>query len=186
AIVEVPSPVSAISPTPVGNFNMGIENDPLIGGSRLLEWTSGSTIITNRTGVSRNISNNWICVSGRYGVAAGPAGYFKYQAASSYNRLGAAQDTLLFLSSNNVAPRYAVWFPGKTAAQTAADASQIVWSTTSSNASLTFPGVGGAPSQITTLLPPALAAYTPYLLPISNITASSQQAAYPPSNTVDG
>jgi hypothetical protein len=186
AIVEVPWPSSAVNPTPVGNFSMGIENDPLIGGSRLLEWTGGSATITNRSGASRNISNNWICVSGRYGVAAGPAGYFKYLAATTYNRLGAAQDTLQFLSSNNVAPRYAVWFPGKTAAQTASNASLISWSATSSNASLTFPGIGGAPSQITAPLPPALAAYTPYLLPISNITASSSQVAYPPTNAVDG
>src|SRR5205809_7464806 len=108
AILEVPWPTTSVSGTPVGNFSMGVETDPLTGGSRLLEWTGGSAIITNRTGASRNISNYWICVSGRYGVAAGPAGYFKYQAASSYNRLGAAQDTLQFLSSNNVAPRYAV------------------------------------------------------------------------------
>jgi hypothetical protein len=186
AIVEVPWPLSVVSPNPVGNFNMGIENDPLIGGSRLLEWTGGSVTITNRSGASRSISNNWICVSGRYGVAAGPAGYFKYQAASSYNRLGAAQDTLQFLSSNNVAPRYAVWFPGKTATQTASGASQIVWNATSNNVTLAFPGLGGAQSQITAPLPPALAAYTPYLIPISNITASSQQAAYPPINAVDG
>jgi hypothetical protein len=165
---------------------MGIENDPLTGGSRLLEWTGGSATITNRSGASKNISNNWICVSGRYGVAAGPAGYFKYQAASSYNRLGAAQDTLQFLSSNNVAARYAIWFPGKTAAQTASGVSQVSWSSTSSNATLIFPGLDGAPAQVNVTLPPALAAYTPYLLPISNVTASSQQAAYPPTNTVDG
>jgi hypothetical protein len=185
AIVEVPWPVVSVSATPVGNFSMGIENDPLIGGTRLLEWTGGSALITNRTGVSRTITNTWVCVSGRYGVAAGPAGYFNYQAASSYNRLGAAQDTLQFLSSSNVGPRYAVWFPGRTAAQTASGASQISWSSTSSNATLTFPGLGGSPTLINVTLPATLPIYTPYLLSISNITGSSYQPSYPPTNAVN-
>src|SRR5205807_10622390 len=147
--------------------------------------TAGSATITNRTGVSRSVTNNLFCVSGRYGVAAGPAGYFNYQAASSYNRLGAAQDTLQFLSTSNVAPRYAVWFPGKNAAQTASSASQIVWSATSSNATLTFPGLGGSPAQINVTLPSTFTVYTPYLLSISNVTASSYQPSYPPTNAVN-
>jgi hypothetical protein len=186
AIVEVPWPLTSVSATPVGNFSMGIENDPLSGGTRLLEWTGGSATITNRSGASRTISNNWVCVSGRYGVAAGPAGYFSYQAASGYNRLGAAQDTLQFLSSSNLAPRYAIWFPGKNAAQTSSNVSLVNWSVSGTNATLTFPGLGGSPAQIAAILPPALPAYTPYLLPIASVTASSSQTNYPPTNAVDG
>ena len=98
AILEVPWPSYSLSYSPAGSFGIGIENDPLTGGSRLLEWTGGSATVTNRSGVACNITNQWVCVAGRYGLAAGPAGYFNYQAASSYNRAGAAQDTLQFIA----------------------------------------------------------------------------------------
>ena len=87
AIVEVPWPAAGITGS-AGSFSIGIENDPLTGGSRLVEWTGASAIITNRSGATRNITNDKVCVAGRYGVAAGPAGYFKYQAVTPYNRTG--------------------------------------------------------------------------------------------------
>ncbi len=33
--------------------------------------------VTNRSGVALDNSNNWLCVAGRYGLAAGPAGNFQ-------------------------------------------------------------------------------------------------------------
>jgi hypothetical protein len=185
-IVEVPFPVAGFAGGTAGSFSVGIENDALTGGSRLLEWTGGSATISNRSGVVRNITNGWACVSGRYGIAAGPAGYFKYQAASSYNRLGAAEDTLKFFPQNWLGPRYAVWFPGKTASQTASNASLIKWSITPSNSILTFPGPTGSVAQIIAALAPPLPPYPDYTLPIASITASSFQASYPPTNAVDG
>jgi hypothetical protein len=185
AIVEVPYPGSGVTPGAVGSFNVGIENDPLCGGSRLVEWAGGSTNILNRSGAGRNISNNWVCVSGRYGMVAGPAGYFNYQAATTYNRLGAAEDTLQFVPQNTLGPRYAVWFPGKTAAQTMGGAANISWSQTASNAVLNFPGLGGAMQQISVVLP-AIAPYPPYAAPVTNITASSSQSGYPPTRAIDG
>jgi hypothetical protein len=185
-IVEVPRPTPNATATPAGSFTVGIENDPLMGGTRLLEWTGGSTTISNRSGTSRNITNNWVCVSGRYGLAAGPAGYFAYQAASSYNRLGAAEDSVKFMAQEPLAPRYAVWFPGKNAAQSATNAQSIDWSISGTNGVLTFPGPGGNPRQIRVVLPTASQAYIPYQLPIQSVTASSWQASYPPTNAVDG
>jgi hypothetical protein len=170
----------------VGSFNTGIENDPLTGGSRLIEWTAASAAITNRTGASRNITNAWVCVSGRYGLAAGPAGYFNYQAASSYNRLGAAEDTLKFITQNQLGARYAVYFPGKTATQTASNASLINWTVTASNSVLTFPGTTGSVAQIVAALPPLPPPYPPYSLPIASIAGSSSQSLYPPTNAVNG
>lgn len=158
----------------------------MIGGSRLLEWTGGSAVVTNRSGVSRNISNNWICVAGRYGLAAGPAGYFNYQAASSYNRAGAAQDTLQYVAQAPLGPRYAVWFPGQSAAQTLSNASQVSWTLSATNCVLTFPGLGGTAAQISAVLPPTAPLYPPYLLPLSSVTASSWQTSYPPTNAVNG
>jgi hypothetical protein len=184
-IVEVPWPLGANSGSAAGCFSIGVENDPLTGGSRLIEWAGGTAAITNRSGVSKNITNGWICVAGRYGLAAGPAGYFNYQAASSYNRLGAAQDTLQFQAQSALGPRYAVWFPGKSAAQTAAGATAITWTNSGMNVVLTFPGLGGNPTQITASLAPALPGYPPYSLAIAGVTASSWQTNYPPANAVD-
>src|SRR5262249_53098454 len=184
-IVEIPYPVAGFAGGAAASFSTGIENDPLTGGSRLLEWNGASTTVTNRTGAARNITNNWVCVSGRYGIAAGPAGYFNYQTAFSYNRLGAAEDTLKFFPQNSLGARYSVWFPGKSASQTASNASLIKWSVTSSNSILTFPGPTGSVSQIFADLPPPSPPYPPYALPISTVTASSFQAGYPPANAVD-
>ena len=187
AIVEVPWPATGASATSAGSFSCGIENHPLTGSARLLEWAGGSATLTNRSGVLRNITNDWVCVAGRYGLAAGPGGYFKYQTASGYNRLGAAEDTLQFMSTNTLAPRYAVWFPAKTAAQTGSDAAQISWAVSGTNGTLTFPGAGGAPSQIVALVwTNEPLTYPPYALPVAAISASSSQASYLPTNAVDG
>jgi hypothetical protein len=185
-IVEIPNPMTGFPGNAAASFSTGIENDPLTGGSRLLEWTGGSATVSNRTGAVRNITNNWICVSGRYGIAAGPAGHFNYQTASSYNRLGAAQDTLKFYPQNTLGARYAVWFPGKNASQTASNANLINWSVTASNSILTFPGPTGSVSQIIAALPPPLPPYPPYELPIAGVTASSFQSGFAPTNAVDG
>jgi hypothetical protein len=186
AIVEVPWPATSSGAGSVGSFDVGVENDPLTGGTRILEWTGGLAAITNRSGASRNISNNWVCVSGRYGLAAGPGGHFNYQAASSYNRLGAAQDTLQFLPDSPLTARYAVWFAGQSAAQTSSNASQITWSVAGTNALLTFPGLGGSPAQLAVVLPTAAPLYLPYTLPIAAVSGSSYQPSYPPTNAVDG
>jgi hypothetical protein len=186
AIVEVPWPTVGVYSSSAGSFCVGIENDPLAGGSRLVEWTAGSATITNRSGASRSITNAWVCVAGRYGLAAGPAGYFNYQAASSYNRSGAAEDTLQFVPQSPLGPRYAVWFPGKSAVETMSNATQVSWSVSATNVVLTFPGTGGTPAQLTAVLPPTAPSYPPYLLPISAVAGSSWQSSYPPTNAVDG
>ncbi len=187
AIVEVPALAEGAAAGSGGSFSCGIENDPLTGGSRLLEWTGGSTTVTNRSGVSRNVTNQWVCVAGRYGLAAGPGGYFNYQAASSYNVSGAAQDTLQFMPSNSLTPRYAVWFPAKTAAQTEAAADLVTWAVTGTNGTLTFPGRSNALVQLHAIVPaPVLPPpYPPYGLALAGISASSFEGSYPPENAVD-
>ncbi len=82
-IIEVPNPVGGFANSAAASFSTGIENDPLCGGSRLLEWSNGSATITNRSGASKNVTNNWICVSGNYGDCFGPAGYLNYTATTS-------------------------------------------------------------------------------------------------------
>lgn len=107
----------------------------------------------------RKLTNNWICVSGRYGLAAGPAGYFHYQAASGYQRVsvtvseaGEAEDTLSFVEADQLAPRYAVWFPAKNALETSHAAAAIIWKTNVRTTTLTFPGLNGAATTMTALL----------------------------------
>jgi hypothetical protein len=184
-MVEVPSPVASTVASIAGSFDVGIENDPLTGGTRLIEWAGGSATVTNRSGASVNISNNWVCVAGRYGMAAGPSGSFNYQASTSYNRLGAAEDTLQFMPQSSLGPRYAVWFPAKNATQTMSNATSIGWTVSGTNGLLSFPGPGGVMQQITVVLPAVTATYPPYQVSVSSVTASSFQAGFPPTNAVN-
>ncbi len=186
AIVEVPWPAVSIFGTSAGSFTVGIENDPLIGGSRLVEWAGGVTNVPNRSGLACNITNNWVCIAGHYGLTAGPAGWFNYRAASRYNRAGAAEDTLQFITQDQLGPRYAVWFPGNNAAQTSSNASQVTWTTSATNCVLTFPGSTGSLARISAILPPPPPPYAPYILPVSSVTASSWQTGFGPTNAVDG
>ena len=156
AIIEVPRLNSGSTASSGPSFICGIENDPLTGGSRLLEWSNASTTLTALSGATRNVTNNWICVSGRYGMAGGPAGYFHYAATNNYYRTdtagysesGEAEDMLSFVESSQLAPRYAVWFPAKNALQTSNAAVAISWSTNSTNATLTFPGTNGVATTL--------------------------------------
>jgi hypothetical protein len=147
AIVEVPRPANPVASRAAGSFTVGIENAPLNGGTRLLEWNHGSAVITNLSGLTRNVTNAWICVAGHYGMACGPGGYFNYQAAKAYNH-GAAEDTLQFMPTNSLTPRYGVWFPGKSASQTSAGANQVSWAVSATNCVLSFPGPAGSMHQI--------------------------------------
>jgi len=151
-LVEVPLPAPGVSGSSAGCFTNGIQNDPLTGGSRLIEWTGRSTNIVAGAGTRVNITNHWVCVSGRFGMAAGPAGYFRYRGATDYDStIHIMQDTLCFQPSPatyRLAPRYAVWFLGKNASQTAALASQIVWRTNGANVELIFPGPTGSVHQV--------------------------------------
>lgn len=194
AVIEVPTLNTGAAASSGGSFICGIENDPLTGGSRLLEWAANSATIAGLSGATVTISNNWVCVSGRYGLTAGPAGYFNYAANSNYYRTdsagyseaGEAEDSLSFVESNQLAPRYAVWFPAKNALQTSNLAAQVSWGVSGTNATLTFPANGGT-AQVSAEVPfvSAYPSYPPYELAIGNVTASSSQASYPPTNAVD-
>ena len=151
AMVEVPRPANGVASRAAGSFTMGIENAPLNGGSRVLEWKTGSAIITNLSGTTRNVTNAWICIAGHYGLACGPGGYFRYQAATRYAH-ATAEDTLQFMPANSLAPRYAVWFPGQNAAQTGSNASQVKWTVSPDNYTLAFPGPAGRMHRITARL----------------------------------
>jgi len=194
AIIEVPTLNLGSTATSGGSFTCGIENDPLTGGSRLLEWPTNSATITAMSGATRNVTNNWLCVSGRYGIAAGPAGYFTYAAnttytrtdTAGYNESGEAEDTLSFVENNQLAPRYAVFFPGTSALQTSNLAAQVSWIISGTNATLNFPSASGA-AQLSAVVPfvSTNSSYPPYELGIASVSGSSSQTGYPPANAVD-
>ena len=159
AIIEVPRLNGGATASSGGSFVCGIENDLLTGGSRLLEWSNDSVPVGALSGVGVSVTNNWICVSGRYGLAAGPAGYFRYNATNTYERVspgltevGEAEDALMFVEENQLAPRYAVWFPTKDALQTSNAAADISWTTNNTNATLIFPGAGGVATVLTAFI----------------------------------
>ncbi len=147
AMVEVPHPIREPVRSGAGSFTVGIQNAPLNGGSRLLEWQNGSAVMTNLSGAAQSVTNNWICVAGHYGLVCGPGGYFKYQTATKYAH-GTAEDMLQFVPSNSMAPRYAVWLPGKSATRTLMAASRVTWTDSGSNRVLRFPGATGKTRQI--------------------------------------
>ena len=186
-IIEVPNPANGFASGAAASFSTGIENDPLCGNTRLIEWSSGNATITSRSGAVKNVTNSWICVGGNYGLASGPAGYFNYTAATTYNRLGASEDTLAFFPTNSLTPRYAVYFPGKSALQTSNLAAQVSWNVSGTNATLNFPAAGGL-AQVFALVTQVSTnpSYPPYQLGIASVTASSTQtAANPATNAVD-
>jgi autotransporter-associated beta strand protein len=149
-IVEVPLPANGVTGVTAGVFTNGIQNDPLTGNTRLIEWAGHSTNVTGLSGTVVNITNNWVCVSGRHGIASGPGGYFRYRTATSYNStFNAAQDQLHVMPQTRFGARYAVWFLGKSATQTATLASQITWTTNGSTVVLTFPGPSNTVQTIT-------------------------------------
>ncbi len=153
AMLEVPHPAPNPRLASMGSFSVGIENDPLTGGTRLLEWDGGSVVITNRSGAFQAISNSWVCVAGRYGMAAGPAGFFTYEAPTRYNRSGGAEDTLQFFPSERLGPRYAVWFLNRSTEEVAKLASRIRWNVSDSRATLEFPLPNGESSTLSASIP---------------------------------
>lgn len=167
AIVEVPQPADGVVNNAAGSFTLGIENAPLNGGSRLLEWNNDSTVVISRSGATRNLSNNWVCVAGHYGVVCGPGGYFKYQAATAYAH-GTAEDTLQFMPTNSLTPRYGVWLPGRNAAQTSSNASRVSWIVSATNWVLSFPGPAGTTHQIVVPHSPLAITTQPHALAVTN------------------
>ncbi len=146
-MVEVPRPAAGVVNRVMGSFTVGIENAPLNGGARVVEWKDGSAIITNLCGVTRSVTNDWICVAGHYGMVCGPEGHFQYQAAKIYS-YGAAEDTLQYMPADSLKPRYVVWFPGKSAVQTSSGASRVRWMVSTTNCVLSFPGPAGSVHRI--------------------------------------
>ena len=53
-----------------------------------------------------------------------------------------------YLSANSLKPRYAVWFPGKSALQTSSGASFVSWRVSTTNCVLSFPGPAGSIHRI--------------------------------------
>jgi len=185
ALVEVPHPLGGGGPADPGSFVCGIENDPLTGGARALAWPGGIVWITNRSGLTVTVTNPWVCVADRFGVAAGPAGWFEYRAATDYNIPGAAEDTLRFIPVLPAGPRYAVWIVGRAPAELEAWAAQIGWETRSNTARLSWRGRNDQVRTLEVALP-RMPAFPPYAVAPVRGSASSTQGTYTFDRTLDG
>jgi hypothetical protein len=148
ALVEVPQPARGVKETNAASFSIGLENHKLTGGTRRVASASGATDITERSGKTLILDGGWACVSEKLGFIAGPAGKIRYQAASNYNRRGAAEDTMEFVPEKPFAPRFAIWLPGKNAAATKKLASRVRWNVSDTNGALTFPTAKGKTQQL--------------------------------------
>ncbi|MGA4579829.1 hypothetical protein [Limisphaera sp. VF-2] len=185
AVLEVPHPTSGAGAPPAPSFICGIENDPLTGGVRLLNWASGTGLVTNRSGLLVRATNAWISVSDWYGLIAGPEGWFEYQAASNYNILGAAEDQLRFFPADPLGARYAIWFPARTTAELQVLAAQVEWSLSNGTARLAWPAPDGSRHHLELAVPQA-PRYPPYSVRPDWIRASSTQGVYGVERVLDG
>jgi hypothetical protein len=116
-----------------------IENHPLTGGKRTVIWKSDSAVIKNRSGaVIPSISTGWINIDNTIGLVALTKGGFIYRAASDYNRVGAAEDSITFRPEKKDKPRAVIVLPGKNATVTEAVQKSAKWTETDKEGKLSF------------------------------------------------
>jgi hypothetical protein len=120
-------------------FLTAIENHPLTGRSRTLLWKGNSTMIKERSGtIIPSISTGWINVDNWMGLIALPAGQFIYRAAPDYNRMGAAEDAIVFQPEDKGKPRAVIVLPGRNATVTSAVQKSVKWTVSAMECKLTF------------------------------------------------
>ncbi|MCS7091376.1 MAG: hypothetical protein RMN51_02205 [Verrucomicrobiota bacterium] len=185
ALIEVPYPWTTPTAVDTASFVTGIQNDPLTGGVLGLRWGETLRWITNRSGVTVHVTNNWVCVGDWMGMVAGPAGRFEYLAADRYNILGAAEDRLQFVPAFPTGPRYAIWLPACPASEMVSLAPQIEWTHADGGVRLRWPNRKGELQTLSAPVPTA-GYYVPYLVRPSRGRASSTQGNYTFDRVLDG
>lgn len=147
AFVEIPWDSSNL---PHGWLLSAIENDPLTGGKRKIIDPQDSTIIRGRSGAKAGpVGAHWMNVDNRMGFIALPEGTLTYQAASRYNRNGAAEDFLTFRPARLHQPRAVIILPDCSAAQTEKVLKSVSWKVTRKNCKLFFKVPGSKRTKIT-------------------------------------
>jgi hypothetical protein len=116
-----------------------IENHPLTGENRTVLWKGNSVVIKERSGtITQPISTGWINIDNWIGLIAMPEGEFIYRAAADYNRVGAAEDAIVFEPEEKDKPRAVIVLPGKNAEVTAAVQKSLKWTTSDRECKLSF------------------------------------------------
>jgi hypothetical protein len=114
-----------------------IENHPLSGGYRKIIWAESSDVIREMSGsVRKDIPGGWINIDNWLGLIATTKGNFIYRTASDYNRMGAAEDYVIFQPDEPDKPRAIVVVPGKNASLTSQIHKDMHWKATSHICSL--------------------------------------------------
>jgi len=167
AIIEVPTPLLEVAGAKPSAFPVGIENDPLTGGTREVEWSQGRRSVKAMSGEAVDLGGSWACISGRLGYIAGPGGRITYAAPGGYNRSGAAEDCLEFVPQSSAAPRYALLLPSADGAKVREVAGTVAWQVSRGVARLAFVSPGGEPRSIAIAIPAELRQSHTLVRPIS-------------------
>jgi hypothetical protein len=135
--VEMPSDSSKLAK---GEWLLSaIENDPLTGGKRTIFWEDHSQTIEGRLGKATTlIESGWVNVDNFMGFVALPEGKLIYQAASGYNRMGAAEDYIYYKPQYIDKVRAAILLPGKSAEITKMVRKSVKWMVSSTACKLSF------------------------------------------------
>jgi hypothetical protein len=139
AVVFLETPTDRSKLPAEGWFLTAIENDSLSGGKRTVLWNENSAVINERSGTSTQpISTGWLNIDNWIGFIAVPKGNFIYQAASNYNRNGAAEDAILFHPDEKNKTRAVIVLPGKNAEITAKVQKSLKWTISETECKLSF------------------------------------------------
>jgi len=130
-------------------------------------------------------SAGWLCVDGRLGYIAGPQGDIRYQAATGYNRRGAAEDCISFITARRGSTRYVLVIPDVTPEATRRAVAAIRWEQGETAATLRFEAPRSGFHEVSLSMPDSLA-FRRAQVPVSAVTASSFSPKYAPDFCIDG
>lgn len=183
ALLELPG--GDVPSQPPAVFPVGIENHPLTGPGRQVEWPGGTREVAQRSGTRFEVTEPVVCVAARLGMVAGPAGRFVYTAPKSYNRDGAAQDTLAYQPKTSTAPRYTILLPGADLATAERVQQSVVYQATGDTVTLRYRTPGG--KEVSLELANSLPAPAFVRLPVAcEVHVANHHQDFPGTNMVDG
>ena len=166
-------------------FPFGIENHALTGGERRLSWPGGVRRIRALSGDWARTPSGVVSVDDRLGLVAGPGGSFEYHAATTHNRLGAAEDLLRYVPGDGAGCRFLIAAPNLPLARLQAVSQSVTWTVTQGRVSLAFEAPESGAHTVTlhrakehplSLRPIA----------VTQVNASSASPRHPPEQAVDG
>jgi hypothetical protein len=165
-------------------FPVGVENHPLTGKSRLIRSSAGDLHVPERSGERHELPLA-VSASDRFGMIAGPEGKLVYQAASRYNRSGAAEDTLALQPGDARQARFAILLPNADLATVQRVRQSMAFREADGVVVLWYRTPGGKPVELRLDSTAPGAPYSRLDVPCKVIVANHHKE-YPGTNMVDG